>query len=465
MSALVNPAWWLICAAVVVCLAARDPRRTLCTGVRWATATPVLVLIACAGVANLGARAMLGHVVPGDFAQEVVAARSMRDGRALYPHDVNATVREWLVAEPPAVPAWLPGPPARWLAAAQRRGRNRLVAQAHPPTLLLAAAPGILVLGGHGAFWVLTVVTVAVAALTATVLVTALAPAASRRERILAVLALISWQPVLATVRDGQVSVLIGGLLVLAWADLRRGRDSRAGALVGSAAVLKLYPLLLLVLLALRCRRACAAAALVIAGTIGLAAVVLGPDTWVQYAASARTIAWSFADAPYNLSLLPRLRGIVPAPLAVVAYPMAAAAALCATLLMARCGGAAVPLIRTLDVEFASMATLAMLLSPVAWHHYVFTLALPLVVLVANAWADGRRAPLVGALSLVAVLSIPDDVWRAAWWEMPAGLPALISPGSAVFLLWAGLLRVGTGSSPAPGSTNVRASARCALAE
>ena len=206
---------------------------------------------------------MLGHVVPGDFAQEVVAARSMRDGTALYPHDVNATVREWLVAEPPAVPAWLPGPPARWLAAAQQRGRNRLVAQAHPPTLLLAAAPGILVLGGYGAFWVLTVVTVAVAALTATVLVTALAPAASRRERILAVLALVSWQPVLATVRDGQVSVLIGGLLVLAWADLRRGRDSRAGALVGSAAALKLYPLLLLVLLALRRRRACAAAALV----------------------------------------------------------------------------------------------------------------------------------------------------------------------------------------------------------
>jgi hypothetical protein len=339
------------------------------------------------------------------------------------------------------------------------------VAQAHPPTLLLAAAPGILVLGGHGAFWVLTVVTVAVAALTATVLVTALAPAASRRERILAVLALVTWQPVLATVRDGQVSVLIGGLLVLAWADLRRGRDSRAGALVGSAAVLKLYPLLLLVLLALRRRRACAAAALVIAGTIGLAAVVLGPDTWVQYAASARTIAWSFADAPYNLSLVPRLRGIVPAPLAAVAYPIAAAAALCATLLMVKCGGAAVPLIRTLDVEFAAMATLAMLLSPVAWHHYVFTLALPLVVLVAHAWADGRRAPLVGALSLVAVLSIPDDVWRAAWWRMPAGLPTLVSPGSAVLLLWAGLLRVGTRSLPAPGSTNVRASARCAPAE
>jgi alpha-1,2-mannosyltransferase len=465
VSALINPAWWLICAAVLVCLVAPDPRRTLRAGLRWATATPVLVLIAFAGVANLGARAMLGHVVPGDFAQEVVGARSMREGAALYPDDVNATVREWLVAEPPAVPAWLPGPPARWLTAAQHRGRNRLVAQAHPPTLLLAAAPGILVFGGYGAFWILTVLTVAVAALTATVLVTALAPAASRRERILAVLALVSWQPVLATVRDGQVSVLIGGLLVLAWADLRRGRDSRAGALVGSAAALKLFPLLLLVLLAVRRGRACAVAALVVAGTIVLAAVVLGPDTWIQYAASARAIAWSFADAPYNLSLLPRLRSVVPAPFAALAYPMAAAAALGATLLMVKSGGAAVPLIRTLDVEFASMTTLAMLLSPVAWHHYVFTLALPLVVLVANAWVSGRRAPLVGALSLVAVLSIPDDVWRAAWWGMPAGVPALVSPGSAVLVLWAGLLRVGTGSLSPRGSTGVRPPARCALAE
>jgi hypothetical protein len=144
---------------------------------------------------------------------------------------------------------------------------------------------------------------------------------------------------------------------------------------------------------------------------------------------------------------------------------MAAAAALVATLLMVKCGGTAAPFIRTLDVEFASMTTLAMLLSPVAWHHYVFTLALPLVVLVANAWVSGRRAPLVGALSLVAILSIPDDVWRAAWWGMPAGLPALVSAGSAVLVLWAGLLLVGTGSLSPRGSTDVRPPARCALAE
>jgi Glycosyltransferase family 87 len=460
VSALVNPTWWLICAALGVCVAARDPRRALRGGLRWATATPVLVFIACACVANLGARAMLGHAVPGDFAQEVVASRSMRHGTSLYPRDINATVREWLAEDPPLLPAWLPGPLARWLLAVQQRGRNRLVAQAHPPTLLLAAAPGVLVLGAYGAFWALAVVSIGVAALTAAALVGVLAPGASGRERSLAILALVSWQPVLATVRDGQVSVLVGGLLVLAWADLRRGRDSRAGALIGAAAALKLYPLLLLVLLALRRSRACGAAAAVIACAVALSAVVLGPDTWIQYAASARTVAWSFADVPYNLALLPRLRGVVAASVAGIAYPIAAASALGATLLMVTRGGAAAPLIRTFDVEFAALATLALLLSPVAWHHYVFMLALPLVILIADAWAGGRRAPLVGALALAAILSIPDDVWRKVWWSVPSRLAVLVSPGSAVLLVWAGLLAVGSRTLSPPESADVRLAPR-----
>jgi hypothetical protein len=465
VSALINPTWWLICAALVVSLAARDPRSALRVGLRWATATPVLVLIACGAVANLGARALLGHAVPGDFAQEVVAARSMRDGGTLYPRDVNATAREWLVSDPPVRPAWLPAPLARWLTAVQQRGRNRLVAQAHPPTLLLVAAPAVLVLGAYGAFWVLTLVSIGMAGLSAAVLVSALAPAASGRERILAVLALVSWQPVLAAVRDGQVSVIIGGLLVLAWNDLRRGRDSRAGALVGTAAALKLYPLLLLVLLAVRWRVACAVAVAVIAGAAGVVAVILGPDTWVQYGASARTIASSFAEAPYNLSLLPRLRGVVPASVAWFAYPVAAGAFVCVTVLMVKRSGAAAPLIRPSDVEFAAFVTLALLLSPVAWHHYAFMLTLPLVILVADAWGVNRRAPLVGALSMVAILSIPDDAWRAVWWSRPAGLAMLVSPGTAVLLLWAGLLRIGTSGLRSLPSAEGRSSACHVLAE
>jgi hypothetical protein len=230
----------MLCAALAVCLAAHDPRRTLRSGLGWATATPVLIVIACAATANLGARALLGHAVPGDFAQEVIAANSVRARTTLYPADANGAVAEWLARDPPVLPGWLPDTASRWLQDRQRGGRNRLAAQAHPPTLLLAMAVPVLLLGPYAAYWALTVLTVAGAAFTAHLLMRILAPAASMRQRVLAMIALASWQPVLATVRDGQVSVLVGTLLVLAWADLRRGRDTRAGLAVGAAAALKL---------------------------------------------------------------------------------------------------------------------------------------------------------------------------------------------------------------------------------
>jgi hypothetical protein len=450
LSTLINPTWWLLCAAFAVCAAARDPHRALRAGLQWVTWTPVLVVIAGATAANLGGRAMLGHAVPGDFAQEVVAARSLRARTPLYPPDVNARVEEWLAAHPPVVPDWLPPPAKRWLDGRQRYGRNRLVAQAHPPTLLLAASPFILGLGGYGAYWALTILSVAAAALTAGVLVDAFAPAASRRERVLAALVLLSWQPVLATIRDGQVSVLIGTLLVLAWADLRRGRDARAGLAIGVAGALKLYPLMMLVLLALRRRHAFASACVVLAGAAAATFAIAGPDAWTQYAGSARMIAGAFVTAPYNLSLLPRLAAVVPAPLMLAAWTAASAMLVGVTLLAVDGSKVAEGRLGPSDVECAAFLTLALLLSPVAWHHYAFMLALPLVVVGMAAWTVGGRAALACASGLAIVLSVPDDAWRWMWRQIPAGPAMAVSPGLAVLLLWAALLHARPGAIRQP---------------
>jgi alpha-1,2-mannosyltransferase len=398
-------------------------------------------VIACAATTNLGARALLGHAVPGDFAQEVIAANSVRARTTLYPEDANGAVAEWLARDPPVLPGWLPDTASRWLEDRQRGGRNRLAAQAHPPTLLLAMAIPVLLLGPYAAYWALTVITVAGAAFTAHLLMRILAPAASRRQRVLAMIALASWQPVLATVRDGQVSVVVGTLLVLAWADLRRGRDTRAGLAVGAAAALKLYPLVVLVLLAVRRPRAFAVAGAVIAGAAAAVLGVAGPDTWVEYATSARLIAKAFATEPYNLSLVARLPGILSSAVVPVTYAALAGIAIAASLMAGRRSAGSGQELGTGDVEFAGFVTIALLLSPVAWHHYVFMLALPLVVIVIAAWTRGSRAALAYACALVVLLSAPDDLWRALWSRTPARLGLLLSPGLAVLLLWAALLR------------------------
>ena len=112
----------------------------------------MLVAIAGLALADLGARAVLGDVVPGDFVQEVVAARSVAAHTTLYPDDVNSAVQAWstetlLVGRP-----GFRGAQARGWRHRQRDRRNRLVAQAHPPTLLLALTPPILLLGARAAY-------------------------------------------------------------------------------------------------------------------------------------------------------------------------------------------------------------------------------------------------------------------------------------------------------------------------
>jgi alpha-1,2-mannosyltransferase len=441
VSALINPAWWLLCGALAICVIARDPHRELRRYLQWATGTIVLVVVAVAALANVGARAILGHAVPGDFVQEVVATRSLAAHATPYPADVNGAVRGWLVENPPRVPEWLPGWAVSWLHARQGQGRNRLVAQAHPPTLLLTMAPPVLLLGAPATYWALAAVTLASAALAAVWLVSALAPSSSGKALILAALAVTSWQPVLATVRDGQVSVMIGALLVLGWRELRRARDVRAGLLLGTAAALKLYPLVLLVLLAVRRRRAFAAAAVIVAVAGAGVALIAGPAVWIQYAASAREIARSFADAPYNLSMLARLGAFLPRTWLFLAYPVVACVFVGATLMAGRQLATSSPA-RAFDVEYAAFVTLSLALSPVAWHHYVFTLALPLAAVLAAAWANGRRWTLASVLALMLVLSLPDDAWRQVWSGVPPRIALLISPGVGVLLLWAALVAV-----------------------
>jgi alpha-1,2-mannosyltransferase len=447
MSALINPTWWVLCGVLVLLAAAREPAQACRSAGTLLTRTPVLLLIGALALVNVGARGLLGQAVPGDFAQEVVAARQLAAGATLYPADINAHVRAWLAKEPPGAPGWLPAPARDWLDARQRVGRNALAAQAHPPTLLLAAAPLVWTFGAAGAFWILTLGSVVAMAVTASMLLGALAPGATPRQHVLAAMLLLAWQPVLATVRDGQVSAIVAALLVASWWQLRRGHDAAAGAAVGLAAALKLYPLLLVAPLALRSRRAGAVAA-ASAGGLAVLAACLAPGAWSEYASSAWLIATWFADAPHNLGAAARLQGL-PGVLREITFGLAAVFALATS--ARRVTQAAEPTAAPLafDLAFGGFVVLALLLSPVAWHHYVCMLVLPVAVLAADARASHRSRWWGMGLAVAAlVLSLPDDAWRAVWWRLPEAAAPLVSPGLAAAALWTATVWAGAPTAP-----------------
>jgi hypothetical protein len=440
VSLLVNPTFWALCAALVVILVSADPRTSLARAVRTASSTTMLVLVTAGVLLNVGARAVLGHTVPGDFVQEIVGTRQLSTGETLYPSDVNGAARTALKESPPPRVPWLPAPVVRWLERREQQGRNLLVAQAHPPTLLVAAAGGMRLLGPYGAYWALVALSAGAALLTALLLTRVLVAGAAARVHVLAGLLLLGWQPVLATIRDGQVSVIVGALVIVGWWLLRSGRTGGGGAAVGAAVALKLYPLLLIVPLARWSRRAAlttAAGTLVLAGA---AAAVAGPAAWGQYSHAARLVSEAFATAPHNLSLLARVGTVATGPVQHAVFLILATAAVAGTLTLGRRNAGAHEG-RALDRTFAAFVVLALLLSPVAWHHSVFMLALPIAILAADAWYKGRRRHMAAVCVLALILSVPDDAWRMAWWHLPRPLALLASPGVAAVALWAGLLR------------------------
>ena len=276
----------------------------------------------------------------------------------------------------------------------QTLGRNRLVAQAHPPTLLLAVAPLISLLGAYGAYTLLTLMSIAAAAVTSHLLLSAWYPEASSAERWLAALALVSWQPVLASIRDGQVSIIVGALLVAAWSAARTGRPARGGALVGIASIVKLYPAVLLVLLAVRRRTGLAVAVSLMMGAAAFVTAIAGVRVWGEYLAAAHTIGHAFARSSHNLSILARLGAFTAGDWLPFWYAGVAAGLVAVTL----------------------------------W------------VVGSDKWTQSGSWVCV-ALAVIG-FGLPDDVIRQLWAAVDPGsmAVALLSPGMVVLLLWASLI-------------------------
>jgi hypothetical protein len=124
-----------------------------------------------------------------------------------------------------------------------------------------------------------------------------LSPAAS--------LALAAWPPVWAVLALGQLELIIVALALKAWGDAADGRDGRAGAVLGVAAALKLYPLLLAVPYIARRRFRLVVATLAVFFMAQVANVaVIGPSGFVRYYTEiVPVVTASYTPLSLNVSL------------------------------------------------------------------------------------------------------------------------------------------------------------------
>ena len=211
-------------------------------------------------------------------------------------------------------------------------------------------------------------------------------------------LAFAAWPPLWCLLYIGQLELLILTLALLGWRCAAAGRDGRAGWWLGLAAVLKLYPVVLLVPFAVRRRtRLLLAAGTVIAlGQLANLAMV-GPAGFVRYYVDVLPgVAAFYRKLGLNSSAhgaLLRVFGgaddvppLIPVPHVVV--PATVVIALVAIVGLA-----------VLDPEASPVAALVGL--PVVWYYYA-PLALPQILILLRS-PTFRRATLlaVGATSFV----------------------------------------------------------------
>ena len=250
------------------------------------------------------------------------------------------------------------------------------------------------------------------------------------RTNALLLIAVLGWEPVLSTIRNGQTGVLLGCLIVAAWLQLRRGSPVSAGVALGVATCLKIFPGLLLVYLLLRHRRAFAAALCTVAALSLLPAALAGPETYVEYFETARFVSEEYARDACNLSLQSLLLRTLPGTenqLRALYIALGSAFVVAAAWLVLRPSEKNGQLATTcFDLEYSLFVALMPLLSPISWDHYLPILLLPLAVL-ENQTLKRAATPsgTLAFLGLLVVLCLPDATY--SWFDANFGETAVAS--------------------------------------
>jgi alpha-1,2-mannosyltransferase len=262
-------------------------------------------------------------------------------------------------------------------------------------------------------------------------------PALSGRGRWLVVAAVFAFPPVIGELVLGNVHLLLLGLLTLAWLGIRRGTSRGewlAGLTVGVAAVIKVFPGVLLLWFVVTGRMRGAAGVIVGGVAVSLLALPLtGVQPWLDYPIVLANLS-APVDATDTLAPTVWLMPLTGFAIARVAVTVAGLAVLAWSAWAARG--------RTSDVgdgetaseqlarSFAVAVVVAVLISPAVYQHYLSLLVLPLLL------GLGAGVPLrYLAIAYVCMWGGKQDALGDAAWIVNRALPTL-----GAFVLLAGLV-------------------------
>ena len=272
-------------------------------------------------------------------------------------------------------------------------------------------------------------------------------PAGGFRKGLLPI-ALLAWPPVALELRFGNWSLVLAVLTVLAWRCARTGRSRGAGALLGLAIAIKLFPAVLLGFFVLKRAWRITGWAIAVAVVLTLAPALVNSDLLLSYVHAGGQVPWgnlaSFANysavgaASRLVTTSPAFGGVPPIVWA-PAWTLPVCALAAVTLLL---GARHVIQRSDGDVGFAVALCAAVLLTPVAWQYYLCLLLWPLGLLATRLHDRGwPRADARAFFAAVVLLSIPQQVvsivalTSGEVWAPASALVLVLLPAGPLVLL------------------------------
>jgi hypothetical protein len=228
--------------------------------------------------------------------------------------------------------------------------------------------------------------------------------------------ALIVWPPVQYNLAKGQWSILVALLLAMFWHFYVRGDHRSAGASIGLASAVKLFPALLGLFLLARAPRAVLWMVITIGVALALPLVWMGPQTIQMFLAQseANVAYWeTFPAVTYSIhGVLARLlvggqwaRPLVEAPS--IARGLGTFVAILLVVIATWFTGRQCNDDGREGTRFAAWVALLVMLNPLAMAHTGVILALPIMLVAQVLASDHRVWPKVAWTLGVALVSIP----------------------------------------------------------